>query len=59
MKYTDDSIYGLKCFRTCFSSKKNVNNILVPIKLKIKDMDENELGYTCFPINNDLKKYWI
>ena len=53
MKYCDDSIYGLKCFRTCFSSKKGINNILVPIKMKIKD---NE--YTCFPENNDIFTYW-
>ena len=57
MKYCDESIYGLKCFRTCFSSKKGINNVLVPIRLKILD-NEIELGNTCFPENKDIMTYW-
>ena len=59
MKYSDDSIYGMKCFRICFNSKFGYNNSLYPIKI---DIDNNSTNFPNIKIknfNNNIYEYWL
>ena len=59
MEYSDDSIYGMKCFRICFSSKLGVNNVLVPIKININNNSTNFPNFKYEKGDNNIYEYWL
>lgn len=57
MSYSDASIYKITCFRTCFSSKNGVNNMLAPYNRM--EIDGKKTCVFQADTSEELYKYWL